>query len=192
MTRRTAVALALAVAVLAAAGCAHGDGRTIAPPAPGATAPTTTDPAKFEGGSTLPLFTLASPVLVDGQPLPMFTTCDGGGQPPVLSWVNPPTATELALVVVDEDAGGVVHWVVSGLPVADSQLDPAAIPSGAVDLGYQPPCPPPGDPAHRYVFTLYAVTGPLGIVPGTPLAEAAVRIQASPAQVAQLTTSYQR
>jgi phosphatidylethanolamine-binding protein (PEBP) family uncharacterized protein len=189
--RGAALAVAVVVTALGAAACAEGDGRDITSPAPGATAPTTTDPAKIDGGSTLPLLVLTSPVLVDGQPMPPPYTCDGAGTAPVLSWANVPTAAELALVLMDETAG-LVHWVVSGIPVGAGQYDPAAPPAGSVDLGYSPPCPPAGEPAHRFAFTLYAVTSPLGIVPTMDVGEAVSLIQASPAQIAQLVVTYER
>jgi phosphatidylethanolamine-binding protein (PEBP) family uncharacterized protein len=193
MRRRTAVAaVAVAAALLVAPACATGDGRDMTSPSPGATAPTTTDPGAIDGASTLPLFTLTSPVLVEGQPMPATYTCDGEGVAPVLTWANPPSAAEFALVLIDEDARGIIHWIVGAIPAGETQLDPANLPSGAVDLLYMPPCPPPGDPPHRYVFTLYALTSPVEIDRTMLPSEALELIQASPAQVAQLAAIYQR
>jgi Raf kinase inhibitor-like YbhB/YbcL family protein len=57
-----------------------------------------------------------------------------------------------------------LHWTLYGFAAATTQLDEGGIPNGAKqganssgDSGYEGPCPPKGDTAHRYVFTLYAL-----------------------------------
>ncbi|MGH9243387.1 MAG: YbhB/YbcL family Raf kinase inhibitor-like protein [Acidimicrobiales bacterium] len=192
MTTRRGVAAA-AVCGLMLVGCARGDGRELRPPPPGATAPTTTtDPSKIGTASTTARFALSSPAFADGQPLPVDHTCDGSGSPPPVRWSAPPDAVELALIVTDRDETGAVHWVVSGMAPTDVGLDPSAPGEGTIDLGYDPPCPPAGEPPHHYVFTLYALGSPLAIQPDMPLADAALLIQRSPAQAAQLTATYGR
>ena len=72
----------------------------------------------------------------------------------------------------DPDAPGGVwdHWVEFALPPLSE------IPEGATEfgtmgsnswdtLGYRGPCPPPGN-AHRYIVTVYAVDGLLGLDEG--------------------------
>ena len=76
----------------------------------------------------------------------------------------------------------------AGLPPAAGTISADGAPAGAVDLGYQPPCPPPGSVPHVLVFRLYAVSTPLGIAAGTSTAQAVDRISATPAQVAELTS----
>jgi hypothetical protein len=68
--------------------------------------------------------------------------------------------------MTDPDASGgeFVHWVVYGIPGGVSSLPEGGLPleakAGTNDFhatGYGGPCPPQGDPPHRYVFTLYAL-----------------------------------
>lgn len=92
-----------------------------------------------------------------------------------------PTGTKsLALQVYDPDAptgSGFWHWAVYDIPPTATGLAQGAgngastLPAGAfggntdfLDTGatggngnYGGPCPPQGDPPHRYVFTLYAL-----------------------------------
>jgi Raf kinase inhibitor-like YbhB/YbcL family protein len=84
--------------------------------------------------------------------------------------------------VTDPDAGGFVHWVVYGLPGSTIGLREGRLPQGARagtngfgDTGYGGPCPPPGDGAHRYVFTLYALDEPVGSGAGSHAVRAARR-----------------
>jgi Raf kinase inhibitor-like YbhB/YbcL family protein len=80
--------------------------------------------------------------------------------------------------VTDPDAGGFVHWVVYGLPGSTIGLREGRLPQGARagtngfgDTGYGGPCPPPGDGAHRYVFTLYALDEPVDLASGATRSE---------------------
>ena len=64
----------------------------------------------------------------------------------------------------DAPGGAFVHWTVYGLPRGSSGLSPGHIPAGSAEgenssgrPGYTGPCPPKGDPAHHYLFTLYAL-----------------------------------
>ncbi|MGH9120099.1 MAG: YbhB/YbcL family Raf kinase inhibitor-like protein [Acidimicrobiales bacterium] len=194
--RRSSWIVVLLVGVAAGAGCARDDGRTLRPPPPGATTPPPTggEQAGTVGsvGST-PTFALTSPAFANGAALPVEFTCDGAGAPPPVEWSDPPSlAVELALVVTDTDEDDSVRWIVAGLPPVATQLDTNALPSGAVDLGYEPPCPNPGTEAHVYVFTLYALPSPLGLEAGATSADAIARIESSPAQAAQLTAFYGR
>jgi len=125
---------------------------------------------------------IASPAFSDGGPIPRAHTCDGADLSPPLTWSGVPAeARELALIMDDPDAPGKtwVHWVLYGLPAAVNSL-PAGVPAdgelrgpiagrqGITDfrrVGYGGPCPPPG-PAHRYVFTLYALKATLKLPAG--------------------------
>jgi hypothetical protein len=142
-------------------------------------------------------FLVTSDTVVDGQRMPDRTvyagaTCTGGNRSPALQWTTPPAGTR-SLVVWghDPDAprpGGWTHWVVMDLPPtltglpegAGSEPRPAGGRSGTTDFGeprYGGPCPPPG-PAHRYVFTVYAVDLPALPVPDGalwPVVEAALQ-----------------
>ena len=118
---------------------------------------------------------LTSPAFVrEGGELriPDAYTCTGAGTSPPLVWTGAfaEAAAEFAIVVVDPDARGFVHWVAGRIPGDITEL-----PEGAGDVeagngllqgkndfggtGYDGPCPPPGRP-HHYVFTLYAFAEP--------------------------------
>ena len=106
--------------------------------------------------------------------------CTGGNVSPAISWSGAPEGTRsFVLEVHDPDAPtgvGFFHWVVVDLPATTTALPEggsAALPEGALATrtdfgapGYGGPCPPPG-PAHRYVFTVYALdTERLGVEEG--------------------------
>ena len=68
----------------------------------------------------------------------------------------------------DPDAGGFVHWVVVGIPGDASEIGESGLPDGTIEgrtafrrSAYGGPCPPSG--SHRYAFTLYALSEPLGL-----------------------------
>ncbi len=109
-------------------------------------------------------------------PLKMvFDRCGGQNISPQLAWSGFPSATKsFALTCFDPDAptgSGFWHWVVANIPASVTSFAENAaatgLPGGAVegftDYGvshYGGPCPPAGDPPHRYVFTLYALDIP--------------------------------
>ncbi|WAC05585.1 MAG: YbhB/YbcL family Raf kinase inhibitor-like protein [Methanoregula sp.] len=109
--------------------------------------------------------------LVPGAVLPEAYTCIGASESPAVSWDNPPQRTKSFVLILDDPdtpAGTFTHWLVYNIPPQIRQIDrgqPNAkvLANGARsgdnsagNRGYFPPCPPPG-PAHRYVFTLYAL-----------------------------------
>lgn len=156
------------------------------------------------GGATAqtPTFTLSSPDLANGQfdsrHLANGFGCTGQNISPALEWSGVPAGTQsLALTMHDPDAptgSGFWHWAVYNLPANTTGLARGAgnlanrLPAPGVpgmndfhDTGvngangsYGGPCPPKGDKAHRYVFTIYALAVPdvhaaAGIpVSGTP------------------------
>jgi Raf kinase inhibitor-like YbhB/YbcL family protein len=102
-----------------------------------------------------------------------------------------PDAGELAISVVDPDAGGFVHWLVTKLPAQLRSLAEGALPEGVVEgpngrgaPGWTGPCPPSGA-AHHYVFTLYAL--PAGC-DGTDVAS----VEACASATGSFTGLYQR
>jgi len=119
--------------------------------------------------------TVTSDSFADGETIPnafVFTGCGGQNQSPQLSWSGVPNgAKSFAITCFDPDAPtgcGYWHWVTFNLPahttsiVAGSGTDksPAGGRSGYNDFGataYAGPCPPKGDSAHTYVFTVYAL-----------------------------------
>lgn len=97
----------------------------------------------------------------------MAADCGGKNRTPALEWSGVPAGTKsFAIVEHDPDAplaGGFYHWVVYDIPGTARRLTanvlPAGTKTGTSSTGqaeYYGPCPPPG-PAHRYVFTLYAL-----------------------------------
>ncbi|MBW8269278.1 YbhB/YbcL family Raf kinase inhibitor-like protein [Caldovatus sp. SYSU G05006] len=120
--------------------------------------------------------TLSSPAFPPGGTIPKAYTCDGHNVSPPLAWSGvPPRAGALLLACEDPDVprGVFRHWVAFDLPPSFDGLPEGA---GAADsghvfrqavndfghVGYGGPCPPPGDPPHRYVFRLLALDRPLG------------------------------
>ena len=110
---------------------------------------------------------LTSPDFVTGGTMPTDSTCSGRDVPPQVMWSGGPQAQEFVLTVIDRDAPGgqFVHWLVWGIPGSVQGVAPEALPSGAAEgknsfgsTGYRGPCPPSGEPPHRYVFTIYALS----------------------------------
>lgn len=99
--------------------------------------------------------------------------CDGANLSPHLAWTDPPAGTKsFAVTAYDPDAptgSGWWHWVVVDLAADVRALEggagrPGGLPAGArhgrTDFGtmeFGGACPPPGDKAHRYVFTVHAL-----------------------------------
>jgi Raf kinase inhibitor-like YbhB/YbcL family protein len=125
-------------------------------------------------------FTLTSTDIANGSHLPeaqVFSGfgCSGGNRSPALAWSGAPADTKsFAVTVYDPDAptgSGWWHWVVYNIPAGTTALQGGAgdpegskLPQGAFQgrtdfggPGYGGACPPVGDPAHRYVFTVHAL-----------------------------------
>jgi Raf kinase inhibitor-like YbhB/YbcL family protein len=132
-------------------------------------------PAAVPGG-----FTLTSPTIKHKRTIPMDHVfngfgCSGKNISPELVWSGAPAGTKsFAITVYDPDAptgSGWWHWTVFNIPVESQYLPagagsttPSAMPKGAVQgrtdfgkPGWGGPCPPLGDKAHRYVFTVWAL-----------------------------------
>jgi Raf kinase inhibitor-like YbhB/YbcL family protein len=194
-------------AVVLVAGCGT-TGRTLRPPPPGATAPTTassistaTSGAAINTASpTTPgFFVLSSPAFSPGATLPTPYTCDGAGHPPPLTWSDVPKGTvELVLALSDPDAGGFVHWMVAGISPTAVGITPEKLPAGSIVLansagthGYTPPCPPKGE-SHSYEFALYALAKPSGLTAASDAKTAIARFDRLTPGPAVLTADYAR
>lgn len=119
---------------------------------------------------------LTSSAFGNGETIPTKYTCEGDNISPSLSWKGvPEEAKVLALVVDDPDASGVfTHWVIYNLPMTLAGLEEDAsfndrfcegLREGFNDFGnqgYSGPCPPRGNPPHRYKFRLFALSKELG------------------------------
>ncbi len=132
---------------------------------------------------TMPTFDLWSTGFAAGETIPERYTCESENLSPSWNWANLPEGTEsLLFAVTDADAPGgqFVHQVLYDIPpdgaIAEGfQAGDIGVSGGNSfgESGYGGPCPPPGDGAHRYVFTAYALGTPsLGLPEGAPLAEA--------------------
>ena len=161
-------------------------------------------------------FKLASPELTAGgrfEARHVFNGfgCSGGNTSPALSWSGAPAGTKsFALTVFDPDAptgSGWWHWVMFDIPATVASLpagagDPASgkAPKGAVQTGtdfgktgFGGPCPPQGDAAHRYVFTLYALkVDKLGADPSSTAAMVGFMLNANALAKTTFTVYYGR
>ena len=122
-------------------------------------------------------FELVSSAFKPKETIPREYTCDGSDISIPLSWKDVPDRTQgFALIADDPDAprGTWVHWVVYDLPGDLRELAAGigheeSLRNGAKQgkndfgkIGYGGPCPP-GGPAHRYHFKLYALSQMTGL-----------------------------
>jgi Raf kinase inhibitor-like YbhB/YbcL family protein len=146
--------------------------------------------------------TLTSSAFADHEFLPIQYTCDGENMSPPLAWSDVPEGTaELVLLFEDLDGPGgtQVYWVLFGLNPASGGLVEGKVPAGAVggknDYGrtdWAGPCPPVGR-AHRFVFTLLALSQPSGLAEGaSPRNDLPSALSGKVLAQAQLTGKYAR
>ncbi len=138
-------------------------------------------------------FTLTSPELSgqlsDDQVYSGFG-CKGNNMSPALTWTDAPEQTKsFAVTVYDPDAptnSGWWHWLifdidadVQSLPRNAGDAKGTLAPEGSIQsitdfgqVGFGGACPPVGDSAHRYIFTVYALDIPtLNLDTTTPPAQ---------------------
>lgn len=134
---------------------------------------------------------ISTPAFADGAEIPQKFSQFGEGVSPALEWSGAPEGTmSFALVCRDPDApmGTFVHWVIYEIPDTAKGL-PEGVPAepmlqtggiqgtnSARRFGYVGPRPPAG-PAHRYIFTLYALSEQMGLGPGISEQELMEQIQ---------------
>jgi len=101
-----------------------------------------------------------------------YDGCTGDNISPQLSWTNAPKETKSFVITMEDTDSpiGIIwwHWLVINIPanVTEIATDASgkAMPKGAIELknnygtvGFGGACPPKGDKAHRYVFTVLAL-----------------------------------
>jgi Raf kinase inhibitor-like YbhB/YbcL family protein len=135
--------------------------------------------------------------------------CNGGNQSPHLKWTTAPAGTKsFAVTCFDPDAptgSGFWHWLVINIPpdVTELALDAGGknrpLPKGALQTrtdygfaGYGGPCPPQGDPAHHYLFTVFAVNDLLSAKEDTPAAQIGFQLHYKTLEKATLVGLYKR
>lgn len=137
---------------------------------------------------------VTSAAFAEGGTIPSRFTCDGADVSPPLSWSEAPDATRaFALVVDDPDARGFVHWAVADLEateLAEGATDGVHGRNSFGRSGYGGPCPPSG--SHRYVFTVFALSEPVGLPAGFSADELRSAMTDKVLASGSLTASYRR
>jgi Raf kinase inhibitor-like YbhB/YbcL family protein len=142
--------------------------------------------------------TVTSPDFPANGAIPKRFSCDGDKARPALRFAGVPSgAAELALIVVDPDAGGFVHWTVYALPPDTRTLAASGLPAGAREgenstgsTGWTPPCPPSG--THRYEFRLYSLQRRSGLDAGAKPDDVIAAVHAGAGASGLLVGRYQR
>jgi Raf kinase inhibitor-like YbhB/YbcL family protein len=153
-------------------------------------------------------FVLRSSAFGDGEPIPLRHTCDGEDISPAMEWDNlPPGTSSLVLMMDDPDAVPVAgkvwdHWILYNIPVRAVALAEGIPPDvdlpggahngrGSARVGYQGPCPPPGQ-VHTYVFRGYAVDTFIDLPGGATKPQVLTAIEGHVLAVAEMTGTYGR
>ena len=137
--------------------------------------------------------------------------CDGDNLSPQLSWTYGPENTKsYAITAYDPDAptgSGWWHWLVFNIPADVHELptgagssEGEALPDGAMQsrtdygsVGFGGACPPRGDQAHRYQFTVFALdTEKLDLEPDSSGALVGYFLNSHALQKTTLEALYQR
>jgi Raf kinase inhibitor-like YbhB/YbcL family protein len=170
--------LAVAAALVSAAGCT---GSKSTPAGTATVAPTPTVTLRGPGTGVVPVLTVTSGAFATGTLMPPAEAqigCGGTNVSPDLAWTAGPAATKSYVVTeFDPDAptgSGFWHWVWFNIPPTTTSIlggagtAPPSGTSGLNDygsLGYGGPCPPVGDGAHHYHFTISALDAVLTGMP---------------------------
>lgn len=111
-------------------------------------------------------FSLQSPVLSEGQAMPITYTCDGDGISPALSWGSAPEGTTSFALIMDHippEGDNRWYWIMYDIPVDVTSIgdnETVGTLGNNVVNGlneYSPPCSQ-GPGLKEYTFTLYALS----------------------------------
>jgi Raf kinase inhibitor-like YbhB/YbcL family protein len=143
------------------------------------------------GGGTSPTdvpdqMTVTSPDFGQGLSGLAFS-CRGSGKHPVIYWSGAPRGTRSFALVMDDSAAPItpyIYWIVFNIGSQSSDIPSGQLPPGAEQAanskgttGYDPPCP--GNPGHRYRFTIYALSKKLTLRAGSSVKAAWTAIAGS-------------
>jgi len=137
--------------------------------------------------------------------------CSGDNISPQLAWQNAPEGTKsFAITVYDPDAptgSGWWHWVMFNIPTNTNELkantgnlESDLAPAGSIQsitsfgaIGFGGACPPEGDKAHAYIFTVYALSiDKIDLEANAPPAMVGYYLNANVIQKASLISYYKR
>jgi Raf kinase inhibitor-like YbhB/YbcL family protein len=170
-------------------------------------------------GASAQAFELSSPDIKPGKPMPnrhVFNGmgCKGENISPALEWSGAPEGTKsFALMVHDPDANtggaGIWHWVAINIPATVGSLqsgastaDGSKMPPGSRQIAndymgmtgspaWGGPCPPKGQKAHSYNFTIYALrVERLELPPAATASQAGFFVNLNAIDKARLTVTY--
>lgn len=92
---------------------------------------------------------------------------NGSNMPPSISWTDSPVETKsFALTLYDPDAttgSGFWHWILINIPSSTKEItldnynEFESVMNDFGDKFYSGACPPLGDKAHQYIFTIHAL-----------------------------------
>ena len=156
--------------------------------------------------------TLTSTAFADNEKIPAKYTCDGERflAPPLAISGIPAGTKSLALIMDDPDIPTVVkeargieelnHWVLYNIPATATEIPEGGAVEGDTGINgigtamYIGPCPPPEhEPSeHRYIFTLYALSGTVSFATPPAKAELVAAITPLVIEQATLTGRYSR
>lgn len=136
--------------------------------------------------------------------------CDGDNRSPQLSWQGAPAGTQAyALLAYDPDAptgSGWWHWQLINIPADTTTLAEGVGQAGGADLppgsmqirndygahAFGGACPPAGDKAHRYQFTVFALKHKLELPADASAALTGYMVRANALDSVTLEALYQR